>query len=91
MKISDKKLKQIGDELGIDWSKIPFEQLKKGIQIELEHGKRDPQTDVTHDDPIKTIKVAWAHLKERPDYYTILKKVEESYSPFKKYIQKRKI
>jgi hypothetical protein len=44
--------------------------------VELEHGSRDPQTKVTNDDPIMTAKIAWAHLKELPDYYTSLAAIE---------------
>ncbi len=47
-----------------------------GLSIELEHGARDPETNVTSDDEIQTSKIAWAHLKEIPDYYTRLKKME---------------
>lgn len=39
------------------------------MNVELEHGKIDPRTDVTHDDAIMTGKIALAHLYERPDYY----------------------
>jgi hypothetical protein len=43
----------------------------------LEHGTRDPQTNVTNNDGILTGKIALAHLKEFPDYYTRLYKLEE--------------
>ncbi len=39
-------------------------------------GSHDPQTDVTHDDPLLTGKIAWAHIKEYPDYYTRLEQME---------------
>ena len=39
------------------------------MDVELKHGSHDPQTDVTHDDPILTGKIALAHMKEFPDYY----------------------
>jgi Protein of unknown function (DUF5661) len=68
--------KRIGESLGIDWSKFNVEQFKMGLEVELEHGKRDPLTDVTHDDEITTGKIALAHLNEIPDYYTRLKKME---------------
>jgi hypothetical protein len=42
----------------------------------MEHGSHDPETDVTHDDPLLTGKIAWAHIKEYPDYYTRLEKTE---------------
>ena len=74
---SVKEAKQLGDKLGIDWSKIPLEQFRMGLSVELEHGKIDPQTDVTHDDMIKTGKITWAHLKESGTYYTDLKKMEK--------------
>ena len=47
-----------------------------GLEVELEHGAHDAETDVTHDDPILTARIAWAHLKELPDYYTRLAVME---------------
>ena len=66
--------RRIGSEIGIDWVSAPFEaeQFLIGLEVELEHGAHDPETDVTHDDPLLTGKIAWAHLKELPDYYTRL-------------------
>jgi hypothetical protein len=46
------------------------------MDVELEHGARDPQTNVTGDDLMMTGKIAWAHLKEFPDYYDRLKIME---------------
>lgn len=66
--------RRIGTAIGIDWETSPFdvEQFRMGMGVELEHGSHDPETDVTHDDPIQTGKIAWAHLKEFADYYTRL-------------------
>ncbi len=69
--------KQIGKALGIDWSKFDVEQYRIGLDVELEHGKVDPQTNITNDDPIMTGKIALAHLNEFPDYYTRLDKMEK--------------
>jgi len=69
--------KKIGEALGIDWSKFNIEQFRMGMDVELEHGLRDPHTNVTNDDPLMTGKIALAHLNEFPDYYTRLKKMEE--------------
>lgn len=66
----------IGIRLGIDWGRIDREQFRRGLEIELEHGARDAETDVTHDDPMLTGKIAWAHLKEIKDYYTRLDRLE---------------
>jgi hypothetical protein len=44
--------------------------------VELEHGTRDPETNVTGDDAITTGKIALAHLREIPDYYTRLAVME---------------
>jgi len=66
----------IGQKIGINWSKIALEEFRVGLGVEMEHGSHDPETDVTHDDPILTGKIAWAHLKELPDYYTRLVKME---------------
>jgi hypothetical protein len=70
--------RQIADELGIDWDRAGYdiEQFRMGLDVELEHGLRDPVTNVTNDDPIRTGKIALAHLNELPDYYTRLAVME---------------
>jgi Protein of unknown function (DUF5661) len=70
--------RRIGSNIGIDWtsSRFDVEQFRLGLDIELEHGAHDPETNVTGDDPIVTGKIAWAHLKELPDYYTRLAAME---------------
>jgi hypothetical protein len=68
----------VGESIGIDWSSAPFdaEEFRKGMDVELEHGLRDPATNVTGDDPIVTGKIALAHLNEFADYYTRLARME---------------
>jgi DNA-directed RNA polymerase alpha subunit len=70
--------REAGESIGIDWATSPFdvEQFRMGMDVELEHGTRDPATDVTGDDVITTAKIARAHLNEFPDYYTRLAKME---------------
>jgi hypothetical protein len=67
---------RVGNEIGVDWSRFDVEQFRLGMDVELEHGSRDPQTDVTGDDPIVTGKIALAHMKEFPDYYERLERME---------------
>jgi hypothetical protein len=66
----------IGNALGIPWDKFDVEQFRTGLNVELEHGRRDPATDVTHDEPLLTGKIALAHLNEIPDYYSRLAVME---------------
>lgn len=68
--------KVIGDKIGVDWSKINIEQFRLGLAVEMEHGANDPETNVTNSDELLTGKITWAHLKEIPDYYTRLLKME---------------
>ena len=68
--------RRIGDSLGIDWTHVDLEQFRLGLIVELEHGTRDPETNVTNDDLGLTGKIALAHLKEFPDYYTRLATLE---------------
>ena len=70
--------RHVGEVIGIDWQTAPFdvEQFRHGMDVELEHGSRDPSTDVTGDDPIVTGRIALAHLNEFPDYYTRLDRME---------------
>ena len=68
-----------GADVGIDWDTSPFDvdEFRAGMDVELEHVLHDDQTNVTGDDPLVTARIAWAHLKEFPDYYTRLDRMEE--------------
>jgi len=74
--ITAEEARSTGMRLGLDWAKIDLEQFRRGLEVELEHGARDPETNVTNDDLILTGKIAWAHLKEIRDYYTRLDRLE---------------
>ena len=69
--------KEIGEQLGIKWDKFDIEQFRSGMDVELEHGTVDSNTNVTNDDALITGKIALAHLNEFPDYYTRLDKMEQ--------------
>ena len=74
--------KKIGEQLGIKWDKFDVEQFRMGMNVELEHGKINPKTNVTNNNPLITGKIALAHLNEFPDYYTRLDKLEKEANKF---------
>lgn len=63
---------------GIDISQERYglEDVRDGMNVELEHGTMFPDLDVSGDDPVVTVKIALAHLREFPDYYQRLKIME---------------
>jgi len=70
-------LKALADHDKIDISKYDMDELKMGFEVEKEHGsKLGKDTNVTKDCPYATLKIAIAHLKEDPKYYTKLKKID---------------
>lgn len=74
---TDEEAKKIGEEIGVDFTKFDLNQFRMGLAVELEHGSLwGDETNVTKDDPHFTGRIAWAHLKEIPDYYTRLEKME---------------
>jgi len=75
-RITADEARRAGATLGLDWAKVDLEQFRRGLEVELEHGARDPETNVTNDDLALTGKIAWAHLKEFRDYYERLDKLE---------------
>ncbi|MBK6537365.1 MAG: hypothetical protein IPG09_06170 [Ignavibacteria bacterium] len=81
-KFNSEEAEEIGENLGISWDKFDVEQFTKGLNVELEHGSRDPEVNVTNNDPVLTGKIALAHLKEFPDYYTRLEKMERDAKEF---------
>jgi hypothetical protein len=71
--------RRVGEQIGIDWASSLFDvdQFRRRMDVELEHGLRDPATNITGDEPVATGKIALAHLNEFPDYYSRLERMEE--------------
>jgi hypothetical protein len=63
-------------EVGSEALKIPLDEFRKGLEVELEHGLAFPDANVTNNHPILTAKIVLAHLKERLDYYSRLEVAE---------------
>jgi hypothetical protein len=74
---TSREAKSIGQQIGVDFNKFDLEQFRMGLSVELEHGLQDPETNVTNDDLPITGKIAWVHLKELPDYYSRLIRMED--------------
>ena len=55
--------------LGVKFDQFTVDDLITGVNIELEHGTQNPQTNVTNNDLILTMKIALALLNEFPNYY----------------------
>ena len=55
--------------LNVKFDKFTPLEFLEGINIELEHGKVNKETNVTEDDLLLTAKIALAHLNEFPNYY----------------------
>lgn len=87
--LNSNKAKKIGDNIGISWNKVDLDEFTKGVNVEFEHGTKFPETNVTNNDNNMTGKIAWAHLKEYPDYYTRLEKLEKTAAEFWKNKERR--
>ena len=74
---SSAEARLVGDDIGVPWESVNLDEFRRGLTVELEHGKHDPETNVSDDDLRITGKIAWAHLKELPDYYTRLARIED--------------
>ena len=68
--------RQIGEVLGVTWDHFDVDQFRRGMEVELEHGLVDANTNVTGDEPLTTGKIALAHLNEYADYYDRLAVME---------------
>jgi hypothetical protein len=67
-----KEAENILAELETGEMKIALEDFKLGLEVELEHGIRFPEPNVTNNHPILTGKIVLAHFKESQDYYHLL-------------------
>ena len=59
------------DKAGVD-----PETFRQGLEVELEHGTRFSDANVTNNHPLLTGKIVMAHLKESMDYYRRLEVAE---------------
>jgi hypothetical protein len=55
---------------------ISREDFRDGLEVELEHGLRFSDANVTNNHPILTGRIVLAHLKEALDYYVRLRVME---------------
>lgn len=63
-------------EIDPDGLQIDMESFRRGLEVELEHGTRYPNANITNNHPILTGKIVLAHLKETMDYYDRLEVAE---------------
>jgi len=54
---------------GIKFDKFTKDEFLDGLNIESEHGRVNPSTNITNDNVILTAKIVLAHLNEYPNYY----------------------
>lgn len=62
--------------VNVEGMAIPLEDFIVGLEVELEHGTRFKDANVTNNHPILTGKIVLAHLKETMDYYQRLEVAE---------------
>ncbi len=56
--------------------KIELDDFRSGLEVELEHGCRFKDANVTNNHPILTGLIVMAHFKESLDYYKLLEVAE---------------
>ncbi|MCK7477490.1 MAG: hypothetical protein M0C28_08375 [Candidatus Moduliflexus flocculans] len=67
--VSEKEAAKILKIVNVEKMKIPLEDFLMGLEVELEHGTRFKDANVTNNHPLLTGKIVLAHLKETMDYY----------------------
>jgi hypothetical protein len=75
-KVMPKEANAILAELETGEMKISLENFRQGLEVELEHGTRFPEANVTNNHPILTGQIVLAHFKESLDYYQRLEVAE---------------
>lgn len=67
--VSVKETAKILKIVNIEKMKIPLDDFRMGLEVELEHGTRFQDANITNNHPLLTGKIVLAHLKETMDYY----------------------
>ncbi|MBI5632665.1 MAG: hypothetical protein HZA15_04230 [Nitrospirae bacterium] len=75
-KVSTKEARLILSKVNTEKMAIPLEEFRRGLEVELEHGMRFRDANVTNNHPLITGMIVLAHLKEMMDYYERLEVAE---------------
>jgi hypothetical protein len=75
-KVSPEEGKIILNEVNSSGMNIDIGDFCMGLEVELEHGTRFKDANVTNNHPVLTGKIVLAHLKESLDYYKRLEVAE---------------
>jgi hypothetical protein len=75
-KVMPEEAEVILNEVNQEGMNIGLESFRAGLEVELEHGTRFKDANVTNNHPILTGKIVLAHLKESLDYYERLEVAE---------------
>jgi hypothetical protein len=75
-KISLKEAKIVLAEVNTRKMAIDPKEFQAGLEVELEHGVRFKDANVTNNHPLLTGLIVLAHLKESLDYYKLLEVAE---------------
>ncbi len=75
-RVSPKEAKTVLAAVNKEKMKIDVEEFRKGMEVELEHGVRFKDANVTNNHPVLTGMIVLAHLKESLDYYKLLEVAE---------------
>lgn len=75
-----KLAKKIGNEIGVDWSRVDLGEFIQGIKEEQEHSGilgGAVSKVIERYDYHSSGKIAYEHLLEVPNYYTLLEELED--------------
>jgi len=75
-KVLPSEARKIQGALQIKGMKVPLEDFLQGLEVELEHGVRFHDANVTNNHPLLTGKIVLAHFKESLLYYKLLEVAE---------------
>ena len=74
--VSSQEALVILQAMAVEGMEIPPEAFRRGLEVELEHGSRFQNANVTNNHPLLTGRIVLAHLKETLDYYERLEVAE---------------
>jgi hypothetical protein len=82
-RVPAREAKIILEKVNVKKMPIELEDFRRGLEVELEHGIRFEDANVTNNHPILTGMIVLAHLKESLDYYKHLEIAEIEGDMFK--------
>lgn len=74
--VTTEQAQKVASDLRVDLTVVDLDWFRRGLTVELEHGTKNPLTNITGNELHVTAMIVLAHFSESKNYYYYLAQIE---------------